>query len=55
MDNKELIEGKLTLDQQTYDLLNQASRRSFRSLKKEASLRLIDHVQRFHHSPQKQA
>ncbi len=37
MDNKELIEGKLTLDQQTYDLLNQASQRSFRSLKKEAS------------------
>lgn len=52
MDNKELIEGKLTLDQQAYDLLNQASLRSFRSLKKEASLRLIDHVQRFHHSPQ---
>lgn len=52
MDNKELIEEKLTLDQQAYDLLNQASLRSFRSLKKEASLRLIDHVQRFHHSPQ---
>ncbi len=35
MDNKELIEGKLTLDQQAYDLLNQASLRSFRSLKRK--------------------
>ena len=51
MDDKKIVEGQLTLDKQTYDLLNQASRRSFRSLKKEASLRLIDHVQRFHHSP----
>lgn len=52
MDKEDLIEGQLTLDQQTYDLLSQASKRSFRSLKKEACLRLIDHVQRFNNSPQ---
>ncbi|KIP66054.1 conjugal transfer protein TraY, partial [Vibrio harveyi] len=31
MDDKKIVEGQLTLDKQTYDLLNQASQRSFRS------------------------
>ncbi|MCG9625413.1 TraY domain-containing protein [Vibrio mediterranei] len=45
------VESKLTLDQQTYDLLHQASNQSYRSLKKEATIRLIDHAKRFKESP----
>lgn len=39
--------GNLALDQQTYELLVNASQQSFRSLRKEATLRIIDHTERF--------
>ncbi|MCR9998705.1 TraY domain-containing protein [Vibrio alginolyticus] len=39
---------KLALDQQTYQLLSRSAKASFRSLKKEATLRIIDHVERAH-------
>lgn len=40
-------EGRIVLDEETYCLLKKASELSFRSLKKEAALRVIDHALRF--------
>ncbi|GAL27737.1 hypothetical protein JCM19239_1458 [Vibrio variabilis] len=48
---RQSVGGVIKLDQQAYHLLTKASEQSFRSLRQEAALRIIDHANRFESMP----
>ncbi|MGR5298440.1 TraY domain-containing protein [Vibrio mediterranei] len=51
---RQSVGGVIKLDQQAYHLLTKASEQSYRSLRQEATLRIIDHANRFESTPQQE-